>query len=119
MSTKDEPVRQIRPFTAVVQELAGGRVLTGLSEALADVTAAVAETGKKGTVTLQLTVAPVGKGASGALQVTAKTAVKAPESDDATPTTVFFADDDGNLTRTDPKQLQLPLREVTTRKDTA
>lgn len=104
--------QQVRPFAAVLQEHAKGSVHARLSDLLAELTAAVAETGKKGTLTLVVTVAPVSKGAAGALTVSTKIAAKVPEGDDAAPTSVFFADDHGNLTRNDPNQLTLPLREV-------
>lgn len=107
-----EEDQQIRPFAAVLQEMAGGRVHTRLSDQLRDLTAAVAETGKKGTLALVVEVKPLRPGDTGTLVVTAKTVLKAPEGDDASPVTVFFADQTGNLTRNDPRQLALPLREV-------
>lgn len=104
MSTDDTTVR---PFSAVLQDLARGRVHTDLSEQLAALTAAVVETGRKGTLQLTLTVQLVGKGAD-TLTVTAITAAKPPKPDQ--PATVFFADQDGNLSRHDPNQPTLPLR---------
>jgi len=109
---------QVRPFAAVLADLAAGKVHARLTEQLADLTAAVSTTGKKGTLTIQLEVKPVKTGqTNGPLQVTAKSVCKAPEGEDAAPVTIFFADETGNLTRDDPNQPQLPLRGLPTRKD--
>lgn len=116
MAKATDDDRQIRPFAAVLQEHAKGTPHARLSEALADLTAAVAATGKKGTITLTVTVAPVSKGAQNALTLSTKIAAKIPEGDDAAPTSVFFTDDHGNLTRSDPNQPSLPLREVSSPK---
>lgn len=112
MSTPDDTGQQVRPFAAVLAELAGGKVHTRLSEQLHELTTAVTATGKKGALTLSIEVKPLRPGDTKTLVVTAKTAVKAPEGDDAAPSSVFFAGRDGNLTRNDPDQLQLPLRAV-------
>lgn len=98
---------QVRPFAAVLQELAKGRVHADLSAQLAELTAAVGETGRKGTLTLTITVDLAGKGAE-ALTVAARVDAKPPRQ--AAPPTVFFADEAGNLTRHDPNQPTLPLR---------
>lgn len=109
---------QIRPFAAVLTDLAAGKVHARLTEQIADLTAAVAATGRKGTLTIQLEVKPVKTGqTNGPLQVTAKSVLKAPEGDDAAPVTIFFADDAGNLTRDDPNQPMLPLRGLPNRKE--
>lgn len=103
-------MEQPRDFVVVLLEIGGGRLHKRLSEQLAEVTQAVAETGKKGVLTLKIEVKPLPKADSKTLVVTGSSASKAPESDDASPTSVFFADDDGNLSRSDPRQPQLPLR---------
>lgn len=108
---------QVRPFAAVLAELHGGKVHARLTEQLAALTAAVTATGKKGVLTLQLEVKPLKAGQPEVLQVVAKSVCKAPEGEDAAPTTVFYADETGNLTRDDPRQPQLPLRGLPTRKD--
>jgi hypothetical protein len=109
---------QVRPFGAVLQELARGQVHNQLSEHLAGLTAAVRETGRKGTLTLTLTVDLAGKGAE-ALTVTARVEAKPPRQ--GLPPSIFFADQAGNLTRHDPNQPTLPLRALqdadNTRKD--
>lgn len=112
--------RQVRPAAAVLQEIGAGKLHTRLSEQLADLTAAVTETGKKGVLTIQLTVAPIKPGNTSTLIVTGKSVLKAPEGDAEAPSSVFFPDSAGNLTRDDPNQPTLPLRELgQTRKATA
>ncbi len=106
--------RQVKPFSATLQELAGGTVAARLAEQLQELTNAVTETGKKGTLTLTLQVAPLKPGNVTNLVVTAKTVLKAPEDDSATPSSVFFTDAAGNLTRDDPRQPTLPLRGLET-----
>lgn len=108
--------RTIRPFAAVLQEIGGGKVAARLAEQLAELTEAVSATGKKGTLALTITVAPIGKGNTANLVVSARIACKTPEGDDAVPSSVFFHDVDGNLTRHDPNQPTLPLRGLDTPK---
>lgn len=102
--------RTIKPFAATLQEIAAGAFHARLSEQLQDLVTAVTDTGKKGVLTVQLTVAPIKPGNTTNLVVTGKAAVKAPESEDASPSSVFFHDAAGNLTRNDPNQPTLPLR---------
>jgi len=102
--------RTIKPFAATLQEIAAGAFHTRVSEQLQDLVTAVTDTGKKGSLTLTLTVAPIKPGNTTNLVVTGTTAVKAPKSDDDSPSSVFFHDNSGNLTRNDPNQLALPLR---------
>lgn len=106
--------RTIRPFAAVLQEIGGGKTHDRLSEQLAELVDAVTSTGKKGVLTLQVTVAPIKAGNTNTLVVTGKTVCKAPEGDDASPSSVFFPDAAGNLTRNDPNQPSLPLRGLET-----
>jgi hypothetical protein len=102
---------QIRPFAAVLQELHRGSIHGELSELLHDLVAAVRDTGKKGTLTLKLDVKPIKPGQVDTLEVTAAVTANPPRAD--TPTTVFFTDQTGNLTREDPDRAnQLPLREI-------
>lgn len=110
MTTPDEVDEYIKPFAATLAELDKGRVHTRLSEQLHDLVVAVQATGKAGTLTLTIDLRPIKRGQSDTLQLTAKTTLKAPAGDDETPTTVFFTDRAGNLTREDPNQMQLPLR---------
>jgi hypothetical protein len=83
---------------------------TEMSEALAQVVAAVRGTGKAGSITLTLKVAPASKGATDVLMVESQVKTKLPEADRGM--TIFYATDDNLLVRNDPKQQTLPLRVV-------
>jgi hypothetical protein len=103
--------REPREFVAVLLDIGGGRLHARLSEQIAEITRAVTETGKTGLLTLKIEVKPLPKAANGTLVVTGTSTAKTPESDEDSPTSVFFADG-GNLTRNDPKQPTLPFREA-------
>lgn len=111
------PDEQTRPFAAVLAEIGGGKLHARLSAQLAELTAAVADTGKKGSITLTVKVEPLKKADQHTLVVTGSSNAKVPEGDDATPTSVFFATSAGNLVRDDPRQQQLPLVGLPTRKE--
>jgi hypothetical protein len=108
VSKPDDDDGQVRPFAAVFAEIGGGKATARASALLAELTSAVAATGKKGTLTIKVEVKPVPKADHNTLLVTAASVAKIPESDDAAPTSVFFAKD-GTLTREDPRQPALPL----------
>lgn len=97
-----------KPFAAFVQEQRGGGLHGELSDALADLVNAVQETGKPGTLTLAVKVTPNKDGVT--VMVTDKITVKAPEGDRGA--AIFFVQGDGNLVRRDPRQIELPLRQV-------
>ena len=108
--TEDDDV--VRPFADALREINGGKSHDELSVALRDLTASVKETGRKGTLTYQVTIAPM-KGNPDVLQVSDKVVARIPEPDRKA--SIFFADAAGNLTRTDPAQLTFEsLREVPT-----
>ena len=98
----------LKPFAAFLQEQRNGSLHDDLSTALAELVASCVETGKNGALTLKITVAPT-KDESFVL-VTDDVTVKAPKHD-AKPA-LFFPDAHGNLLRRDPRQPELPLREV-------
>ncbi len=108
----DQPDPHIRPFAAVLQEIDHGHVHTNLSAALRDLVDAVKDTGKKGTLGLTITVKPIKPGQVDILDIVADVKLDAPKP--TPPSTMFFTDRTGNLTREDPngQQLQLPLRVV-------
>lgn len=110
---------EVRPFAAVLAEVRGGSAHARVSALLAEVSQAVSATGKKGKLTLVLDIAPMKNAAEGTVMVTVSSVAKIPEPDDATPTSVFYADDGGNLRRDDPKQPQLPLVGLPGRRETA
>ncbi len=109
----ERPAR--RPFAAFIHEQRGGGLHGELTEALADLVLAVTEHGAKGTLQLQVIVAPNKDGAT--VTVSDKIKLTMPEGERGA--AIFFADEDGNLTRQNPRQQELPLREVGERKETA
>lgn len=100
---------QPKPFTQFLIEQRSGGLHSELSEKLAELVAAVAEHGKGGSLTLAIQVKPL-KEAAGQYMVVDEVKVKAPEGDRGG--SLFFADSHGNLSRSDPRQPQLPFREV-------
>ncbi|MFC4912557.1 hypothetical protein [Actinomadura gamaensis] len=101
---------QVRPFADVLRDLGRAVVIDEAGVQLQQLTTAVRDSGKKGRLTLTVEIAPM-KGDSEALMVQAKTDLKLPAAEPVSG--VFFADDVGNLVRDDPRQIALPLREVT------
>lgn len=103
----DEP--RVRPFSDWLREQAKGRSHDELSEGLRDLVARVKDTGKKGVLTYVVTVELLKD--SDALVVKDEIKLKLPEHDrDAS---LFWADADGNLVRSDPNQLTFEsLREI-------
>lgn len=112
-----EPERVVRPFATTLNEVDEGRAHTRISDQFADLVAAVRETGKAGTITITVKVAPISKGTADAFMVSAGAVVKAPKQD--TPASIFFPTKDGNLSRNDARQPQLPMRVVGTQEGTA
>ena len=96
-----------RPFLQFLTEQRKGGLHLDLTDALAEVVKGVAEHGKQGTLTVSFKIKPVGDG-----QVQIIDVVKAgvPEGDKAP--SIFFTDRKGNVSRKDPNQAELPLREV-------
>jgi hypothetical protein len=97
-----------RPFAAWLQEQRQGGLHSELSDALAEVVQAVVDHEKPGTVQLTVTVKP--SEMDGAVVVSDKVVAKPPEPEKGA--SLFFSDSRGNLSRRDPRQQELPLREV-------
>jgi hypothetical protein len=92
---------RIRPFADWLREHNGGRTHDELGETLHTLTARVNDTGRKGSITLTISVEPM-KNAEGMIVVSDKITTK-----------MWFTDDEGNLVRNDPRQLSFDsLREV-------
>lgn len=104
----EEP--QVKPFAAFLQETAAGRTHDELSQGLHDLIEAVKDTGKAGKLQLTISVKPAAKNNRDAVNVTDMVVIKAPTGE--RPESFFFIDTAGNLTRENPRQPQLPLREV-------
>lgn len=105
----DAPVRT-RPFADFLRETNRGTTHDELSEYLQQLTAAVSDTGKKGSLSLRIDVEPI-KGDNAAFSISDKITLKLPEHDRGS--SMFFRDADNNLTRRDPRQLEFEsLREA-------
>lgn len=101
----------VRPFADWLREQSKGQTHEELSDALYDLVARVMDTGKAGTLTLTIKVAPVKGNETGALVVSDEIKLRLPEHDRKA--SLFFPDKQGNLSRTDPHQLTFEsLREV-------
>ncbi|MBO3751577.1 hypothetical protein J5X84_36355 [Streptosporangiaceae bacterium NEAU-GS5] len=101
----DDDQVQVRPFAAVFQELDKGRIHNEASRLLHELVEAVVAHGKKGAMTLRIEVAPLAPGDTSTLTVKAQVDSRPPVNP---PTSVFFVDDTGNLTRQNPWQQTLP-----------
>lgn len=88
-----------RSFMATVADLRSGRVQDDLTKQLSDLVTAVETTGKKGELTLTLTVAPAAKNST-MLRIDDKVTLKAPQPDRAP--TLMFVDGEHNLSLSDP-----------------
>lgn len=100
----------IRPFADFLRDQSQGRTHDELSEALWDLCARVRDTGKKGTLTLTVTVETM-KGDEHVLVVSDEIRLRLPEF--PRKPSIFYTTGDGNLSRTDPNQLSFDsLREV-------
>ena len=88
-----------KPITDVMREIRSGRLVEQASDEMAAVVMACQETGKPGTITIKLTIAPEENGA-GTMQVHGVVTAKAPRA--AIPKATFFATIDGDLLRENP-----------------
>lgn len=102
----------IRPFADFLLDQSGGKTHSELGEALWDLAERVRATGKKGSLTLTLTVETM-KGDAQVLVVSDEIRLRLPEF--PRKPSLFYSTDDGNLSRSDPNQLAFEgLREVPT-----
>jgi len=97
-----------KPFGAFLHEHRAAGLHNELGEGLAEIVAAVLEHQKTGTLEIKIKVAPSDIG--GAVVVTDEVKVKAPQADPDP--SLFFSDRTGNLSRRDPRQAELPLRDA-------
>lgn len=94
-------------FVAALCELRGGLTVEELDQSLAELVAAVRETGKPGAIVLTLKAKKLSKGEDvvSILSLDDAIVAKIPQLDKGS--TVFFADEAGNLARNDPRQKRL------------
>lgn len=106
---EEEPV--VRPFNDFLMDHANGKTHGELSEALQKLVAGVRDTGKAGKLQLTISITPMKKASNGVLMVSDVIKVSVPAHDRKD--SLFYPDEHGNLTRTDPNQLTFEtLREV-------
>jgi uncharacterized protein YfaS (alpha-2-macroglobulin family) len=91
-----------RNFNEIIAEIDGGALLEQLSEKLAEVSRAVKETGKVGSLDISLKVKLNRKN-----QVYLAAATKGKIPEEGIAEAVFFVSDTGDLTRHDPEQADL------------
>ncbi len=97
-------------FSMMLSQLRGGLIQTDLSHKLADLVTACQASGKKGSITLTITLDPKGS-ENREMNVTAKVATKTPPGPDLDERTIFYAQR-GQLLRNDPNQQNLGFRSV-------
>lgn len=95
-------------FMDFLREHRSGLTHSELTDALKELVAAVTEERKGGKITLTITVKPLGKGDG--LEVSCDVKLAAPVP---TPgTSIWFATPDNDLSRVDPRQQAMDLREI-------
>jgi hypothetical protein len=102
-----------RPFANIIKEIGRGGLHADLSKALAELTAAVVEHGKGGTLTLTIKLDPVKDSTADALILAGTCTIKKPTQP---ATSLFYGDEDGLLTRNDPRQVPAEFDDEDTRK---
>lgn len=100
-----------RPFADFLREQRRGELLNDLTDALHEAVIAVAEHDMPAEVVLKIKIKPAGE-LGGAVQVMDELATKLPKP--KTNPSVFFITPENNLSRTDPKQSEMTLRDVAT-----
>jgi hypothetical protein len=101
--------RHTRPFAEWLHEQRQGLLAVELGEALNELVEAVQLHGKAGALTLVIAIKPAGKGGH-TVVVSDDVKVKLPAGERGD--SIFFVDGEMNLSRHDPHQQTLPLREV-------
>lgn len=92
----------MKPFTDTLNALRFGTLTDDLTKALHELTQRCADTGRAGSLTLQLSLKP-GKG--GQIEVFDDFKLKLPKEERGS--SIMFATPEGNLTREDPRQMQI------------
>lgn len=102
-------------FAETVSTMRGGAADRAASAALKKLVEAVRATGKGGTISLKIAIAPL-KDGDGELEVKAKIGLTLPAED--IKSAIYYADDKNALIRTDPRQMSmLPDRTETERNE--
>lgn len=93
------------PIVEVLQALDGGKILAFFAEEFRRAQIAVAETGQPGAVSLTVKMSPYKDGVEGQLVYIPTVAAKVPAFKPKR--LIAFLDVNGNLSRTDPAQMQI------------
>ena len=97
--------RPMTDFLSLLADMRSGAVVMDLNKKFNDVIAGVLDTGGKGEMVITLSIAPQKFGMGGVvLEVAAEHKVKTKVPELKIGSAVFFATDDGVLTREDPNQ---------------
>jgi hypothetical protein len=95
--------RQTRPFADVLTSLRRGKTHREASDLMQQLVTAVRDTHRGGTMVITL---KVGRHKSGRIEIDDTVKIKLPEPErDAS---IYFADEDGNLSKDDPQQQEIP-----------
>lgn len=97
-----------RPITDTIRHIGGGVFIDTASDKLAELVAAVDQSGKSGKIDLSITIKKATRG--GAMVVTGKVKLTKPAEEPME--CMLFATPDGNLVTDDPNQQKLDLRAV-------
>lgn len=97
-----------RPITDTLRHIGGGVFIDTASNKLAELVAAVDQSGKQGKVTLDITVKKATRG--GAMHITGKVQLTKPAEEAME--ALLFATPDGNLVAEDPNQMKLELKQI-------
>lgn len=110
--TETEP--RATEFAAFLVQHFGGRAHEEISEEMHQLLGAVNEHGKKGTLTIKVTVEPPKGHIDGApVVISIDSTLNAPKA--SAPQSLYFVDGQGNATRTDPRQTAaFDIRDVQT-----
>lgn len=103
-----------RPFNQWLLEQRNGILHSELSERLQELTLAVMEHEKTGTLTLVIKIAPA-ETIDAAMVISDEVKSKVPEADRGA--SLFYGDTAGNLSRRDPRQPQLPFQDISRKAD--
>jgi hypothetical protein len=90
----------MRPFTDVLRDHRGGKLVEQLTERFGKVLEAVEDTGKPGSITVTLKVSP-SKGDEDVMEVVPSIKSVVPEPD--LPKALFYSDGEGSLLRDPPR----------------
>lgn len=108
MSSKTVPQAQPQDFEDVLVTLDRGQLIQDAEVALQEVVDAVRTTGKKGSITLKIDIAPASRGSVDTLFFKGKVDSSKPLPERQP--SIFYADDENLVYRQDPNQFEMDLK---------